>query len=233
MKADPDNPGCRALALRVDVPPDPRSRRLSNPQTWPLKRSDCDVVTMGSSSGNVTAHLCLLLLGGPHPLTSCSVVTGLPLAPVSPGHLNRQDEQMTKPSHKPNPTLARYTPDSDALDAIACLVSKARPDWSPVLVRSVLDAHAHQVDPSDLAVAAIRAAKTPTFMSPKTIGWRGPHWAGLDTMPVGLLTSRRCGVCGKFEDLCETTRIGVDDDHEFEPVEPRARHGVRLYPPIR
>lgn len=120
-----------------------------------------------------------------------------------------------------NPITDRYTATTPTIQAIATLVHEARPDWPEALVVAVLEGHAHQVDGSDLAIAAIRAAKTPTFHTPKTIGWRGPHWSGLATMPSGMLTSRRCGVCGKWEDVCQTTRIGVDDDHEFEPTEPR------------
>lgn len=130
-------------------------------------------------------------------------------------------------------TTDHYTATHETLTAIALLVSQARPAWPAALVLSVLQAHSSNVDGSDLAVAAIRAAKTPTFTSPKAIGWRGPHWDGLTTMPSGLLSSVRCGVCGKFEDLCLTTRIGQDDDHEFEPTETRGRPGVRLYTPIR
>ena len=130
-------------------------------------------------------------------------------------------------------TTDHYTPTYADLEAIAHLVSQARPAWPAALVLSVLQAHSSQVDGSDLAVAAIRAAKTPTFTSPKTIGWRGPHWDGLVTKPSGLLSSVRCGVCGKFEDLCLTTRIGQDDDHEFEPTETRGPRGVRVWTPVR
>lgn len=119
-----------------------------------------------------------------------------------------------KPPARPD----HYTATDETLEAIAHLVSTARPDWPSVLVLSVLVGHASTVDGSDLAIAAIRAAKNPDFRTPKTIGWRGPHWDGLGTKPSGMMTSRRCGVCGKWEDLCETQRIGRDDDHEFEPV---------------
>lgn len=132
-----------------------------------------------------------------------------------------------------NTTPSRYHPTHETLTHIAALVSQARPDWAEGLVLAVLESHAHQVDGSDLAIAAIRAALTPTFHTPKTIGWRGPHWDGLRSMPPGMMSSRRCGVCGKFEDLCLTTRIGVDDDHEFEPVEPRAHGGRHVRPPVR
>lgn len=126
-----------------------------------------------------------------------------------------------------------YTPTTDSLHAIALLVNQARPDWPPALVLSVLEGHATNVDGSDLAIAAIRAARTPTYRTPKTIGWRGPHWDGLTTQPAGMLPTARCGVCGKFEDRCLTQRIGLDDDHEFEPTPGPARPGVRLYPPVR
>lgn len=107
------------------------------------------------------------------------------------------------------------------LDAIAFLVTQSRPDWS--LVRTVLEAHRTQVTASDLAVAALRAAANPDYRTPRTIGWRGPHWHGLDTAPVTVLALPRCGVCGKREDLCETQRIGQDDDHDFEPTRAKVR----------
>lgn len=119
------------------------------------------------------------------------------------------------------------------LDAITHLVHEARPSWPPTVILAVLEAHAHHLDSTDLAIAALRAAKNPAYHSPKTIGWRGPHWDGLGTMPSGMMTSRRCGVCGRFEDQCLTTRIGRDDDHEFEPVEPRDGRGRPTRPPVR
>lgn len=105
----------------------------------------------------------------------------------------------------------------DDILAISQLVSNIRPDWPAAAVASVLQAHSHQADAGDLAVAAIRAAQRSDYRTPKVIGWRGPHWEGSRTAPNRLQTGQRCGICGKPEDLCETQRIG-DDDHEFEPT---------------
>lgn len=105
------------------------------------------------------------------------------------------------------------------LEAIAFLVSESRPEWQQGLVLAVLTGHRNQVDAADLAIAALRAARNPDFRTPKTIGWRGPHWYGLATTPPEIARKARCGICGKPEDKCETQRVGVGDDHEFEPVQ--------------
>ena len=110
-----------------------------------------------------------------------------------------------------------HTASQDDILWISQLVSNIRPDWPAAAVASVLQAHAHQADAADLAVAAIRAAQNTEYHTPKVIGWRGPHWNGCKTAPGRLQTGQRCGICGKPEDLCETQRIG-DDDHEYEPT---------------
>lgn len=111
-----------------------------------------------------------------------------------------------------------HTAGSEDLLAIAQLVSSIRPEWPAAVVVSVLQAHAHQATCEDLTVAAVRAAARKSYRTPKTIGWRGPHWEGCKTGPTQLQTAHRCRTCGKPQDLCETQRVGLDDDHEFEPA---------------
>lgn len=111
-----------------------------------------------------------------------------------------------------------YTAGPEAISSITALVVQARPEWDAGLVTVVLHSHAQHVDGSDLAVAAIRAARNPDLPGPKAIGWRGPHWRDLATKPVELRDPTRCTVCGKPEPQCYSHRPGIDDDHTFEPV---------------
>lgn len=111
-----------------------------------------------------------------------------------------------------------YNAGVDTIDRIAYLVYAARPDWDSSLVRVILLSHAMQVDGTDLAIAALRAASDPSNRSPKVIGWRGPHWDGLGTRPADQRTYTWCGVCGKIEPRCLSERFG-DDDHEHEPTD--------------
>lgn len=116
-------------------------------------------------------------------------------------------------------TTDKHNASDRELEAIAFLVEQTRPGWAASLVLSVLQGHRDQVNAPDLAIAALRAAQTPDFRTPKTIGWRGPHWQGLASAPEEVRRLARCGVCGKTEDKCETQRLGLDDDHDFEPVQ--------------
>lgn len=111
-----------------------------------------------------------------------------------------------------------YTAQAEQIAAIADLVYAERPEWEPSLVRIVLMAHAGQVDGTDLAVAALRCAQNRDYPTPKAIGWRGPHWRGLDTMPVTAAPRTRCRICGRTEAECYAVRPGPDD-HPFSPVE--------------
>lgn len=106
------------------------------------------------------------------------------------------------------------------LDYLALLVTSIRPSWDHNLVRVVLYSHADQVDCSDLAIAAIRAAQDPHNETPKSIGWRGPHWDATVTKPRWMADRRRCLVCGKNEARCYGERPGLDDDHQFEAASP-------------
>lgn len=118
-----------------------------------------------------------------------------------------------------------YNPNPAVVDHIAALVVQACPEWDLLLVRVVLNSHAPHVDGTDLAIASLRAATTDRFrsMGPRAIGWRGPHWDGLGTMPPEIAASAaRCDTCGKSEERCYSTRVGIDDDHAFLP----ARHLV-------
>lgn len=105
---------------------------------------------------------------------------------------------------------------STTISHLVALIYEVRPDWESVVVRAVLNAHADQVRLSDLSVAAIRCAADPTVVSPKVIGWRGPHWRGLQTKPgIPSDPGPKCGVCGKPEPRCWSERPGPDD-HQFE-----------------
>lgn len=112
----------------------------------------------------------------------------------------------------------RHTASDAEVQAITTLVLGTRPSWDEWQVRAVLSAHRGQVDAPDLAVAAVRCANDPNQISPKCIGWRGPHWRGLGTMPAQHRERlERCHECGKPEDRCLTERPGPDD-HDFVPV---------------
>ena len=112
-----------------------------------------------------------------------------------------------------------YAPTADTIDHLTALVCQRRPAWDSGLVTIVLRAHASQVDGNDLAIAALRAAADERLPGPKAIGWRGPHWLGLDTCPPEAKRQPRCGICGKPENRCYD-RKGIDDDHAFEAVNP-------------
>lgn len=111
-----------------------------------------------------------------------------------------------------------YRASKDTVDHIAALVMQERPEWDPAVVTIVLDRLTVTVDGSDLAVAALRAAQNRDLPSPKAIGWRGPHWSGLSTVPLEIKAGPRCTVCGKREPQCYGQRPGRDDDHAFEPA---------------
>lgn len=115
-------------------------------------------------------------------------------------------------------TVTAYHATADTISHLVALVAQARPDWDSGLVRIVLHSHADQVTGNDLAVAALRCAANPDMPTPKAIGWRGPHWDGLATMPVEVAPRERCSVCGKTEPRCYSVRPGLDDDHVFDPV---------------
>lgn len=111
-----------------------------------------------------------------------------------------------------------YTATHDTLSEIAALVHQERPEWETVLIRLVLEAHASTVAGTDLAIAALRAAQNRDLPKPAAIGWRGPHWSGLATLPVEHRAGPRCLVCGKREPDCWSQRPGIDDDHTFTPT---------------
>lgn len=108
-----------------------------------------------------------------------------------------------------------YNANPATVDHIAQLVVNARPEWDYLVIRVVLNSHAAKVDGTDLAIAALRAARNPNFLTPKAIGFRGAHWDDLDTKPPEV-TTVVCEVCGKTEARCYE-RKGVDDDHLFAP----------------
>lgn len=119
-----------------------------------------------------------------------------------------------------------YNLGSDGITHLAFLVHCERPDWDEYLVRAILGAHALQVNGTDLAIAALRAARNRDLPAPKAIGWRGPHWDGLDTKPAKMQDPERCDVCGKIEPDCWSQRPGRGDDHVFTPL-PRVSRDPR------
>lgn len=111
-----------------------------------------------------------------------------------------------------------WTATRESLEHVAALIHQTRPEWDEYLVMVVLGDLAPRVDGTDLAIAALRCAQDTTMLTPKAIGW-GRHWRGLDTEPPAVTASaQRCDVCGKTEARCLGERIGVDDDHAYDPV---------------
>ena len=111
-----------------------------------------------------------------------------------------------------------YAPSIDTVEHLVALVLQAEPRWDPSLTRIVLINHSGQVDGTDLAIAALRAARSGKYPTPKSIFWHGPHWDGLDSTPPEHRESRaRCSVCGRTEQRCYQVRHG-DDDHRFDPT---------------
>lgn len=120
-----------------------------------------------------------------------------------------------------------YTASHQTIDHIVQLIAEVQPVWEPGLVRVVLYGHTAQVHGNDLAIAALRFAASDDALriGPKGIGWRGPHWDGLNSKPIEAEDLRWCGVCGKRgEPRCRLERFG-DDDHEFEPTTRNPRTG--------
>lgn len=116
-----------------------------------------------------------------------------------------------------------WTPALPHVDAIVTLVMAERPDWEEALTRYILLDLARRVDGLDLARAALAAAANPDLPGPKSIGWRGPHWRGLNSCPPELAAPLICQICGRPEPECWGVRFGADD-HDFEPGHSRARH---------
>lgn len=65
--------------------------------------------------------------------------------------------------------------------ALAAFISTLRPDWDPTGVYVALGRARDLGDPAAVAVAAIRAASTPTNRTPAVIALHGDHWAGTPT----------------------------------------------------
>lgn len=81
-------------------------------------------------------------------------------------------------------------------DAIAVLVAALRDDWDVRGIMAALDQLAHR-DPTDVAIAAIRAARVRSNRTPAVIPMQGPHW--LDPTSPNPATSptdtRACRAC--------------------------------------
>ncbi len=117
-----------------------------------------------------------------------------------------------------SPALTHFTAGPDTVNHIAALVTAIRPSWDTGLVKVVLLSHASVVNGADLAIAALRCAANESMPYPKSIGWRGPHWDGLETMPLDVAPQERGDICGTTEPRCYSERVGIDDDHAFEPL---------------
>lgn len=64
----------------------------------------------------------------------------------------------------------------DQAQALTALVNALRPDWDAQGVYAALAKARTMGTAPELAVAAIRAAATPTNKTPAVIAMRGPHW---------------------------------------------------------
>lgn len=108
-----------------------------------------------------------------------------------------------------------YTAGRETLNHLLHLVHQARPEWDPALVRVVLLDLVPYVHGNDLAIAALRAAADDNLPGPKAIRWRGQHWQGLGSTPPEIKAVEWCGICGRREPDCYSTRF-AGDDHPFE-----------------
>jgi hypothetical protein len=136
--------------------------------------------------------------------------------------MTRRNRTRQPPRTSP-PAITHFTAGPETVEHIAALVAQVRPSWDPGLVKLVLYSHVSMVNGSDLAIAALRCAANEAMPYPKSIGWRGPHWDGLETMPLDVAPLERCDTCNKTEPRCYSERVGIDDDHAFEPRRPVKR----------
>lgn len=110
----------------------------------------------------------------------------------------------------------------DEAEALAKFIHSLRPDWGEQGIVHALGQARGMATPATVAIAAIRAADTPSNRTPGVIPLPGPHW------PVTGTTRRRpptrnetCGTCYLSQDEC---RRRWHWDHEFESVaEAKAR----------
>lgn len=126
---------------------------------------------------------------------------------------------MSSAPRKPT-NITRHEMTLETVNHLVALIEQVRPDWDPSLVRVILLNHRTSVDAADLAIAAIRAARNVDIPTPKSIGWRGPHWDGAVTLPPAIAPREKCSVCGLTEERCYSIRPGRDDDHAFTPARP-------------
>lgn len=118
--------------------------------------------------------------------------------------------------------------------ALARFLHELRQDWqTPGIVHALGQARA-LAPAADVALAAIRAASTPTNRTPAVIPLDGEHWdTGRAPKPPRTLTRQeRCSICGQDEFLCrELARLGAGDNHDGHDFAPStARHGEWLDP---
>lgn len=60
--------------------------------------------------------------------------------------------------------------------ALAALLHELRPDWDPQGLLAAIHGARTKGSNFELAIAAIRAAATPSVRTPAVIGMDGPHW---------------------------------------------------------
>lgn len=68
--------------------------------------------------------------------------------------------------------------------ALANLLHELRPDWDPQGLLTAIHTARTKSGNFDLAIAAIRAAATPSVRTPAVIGMDGPHWHPYQTAPA-------------------------------------------------
>lgn len=87
--------------------------------------------------------------------------------------------------------------DQRQAQALAAFVNTLRPDWDAQGIYVALGKARDLGDPATVAVAAIRAAATPTNRTPAVIPMQGHHWTTTSSSPtVGAGREPRCDVYG-------------------------------------
>lgn len=88
--------------------------------------------------------------------------------------------------------------DQRQAQALAAFVNTLRPDWDAQGIYVALGKARDLGDPATVAVAAIRAAATPTNRTPAVIPMQGHHWTTTSSSSptVGAGREPRCDVYG-------------------------------------
>lgn len=109
--------------------------------------------------------------------------------------------------------------------ALAELIHALRPEWDAPGVLAAIG-EARDVGPAPMvAIAAIRAATTPTNRTPAVIPMEGAHWRTDPGSPAARFPDpgpdRRCSICSEREDVC---RSRWATDHAFESAARARQH---------